>query len=288
VGAVKNQPGLSAPDRLAARYGGVPVVYVEAEEDRYVFGECWFKDRLARMEFRAADSSCGYSGCNAVIEAVTEERSTGNPAWGIVDRDAVMAKDLWSLVHEADDDIFTTTSPFGGHIKVLLRWELENYLVDSRALEKCRAEKNMESVRDDLLVDTEILGHCEALIPHAAANALLHKHKAKGLPDGYTNPFDSRDDVTAAVVKQGLSGLSLVEGEYEQQLRFVEAFDLPEADAGTRVSALLRRIHGKALLKRYTHKERIQHDIKGQLANRIKEMSRIPSELEAFIAQVAN
>lgn len=288
MGAVKNQPGLSAPDRMAARYGGVPVIYVEAEEDRYVFGECWFKDRLARMEFRAADSSCGYSGCNAVIEAVTEERSTGNPAWGIVDRDAVMAKDLWNLVHEADDDIFTNTSPFGGHIKVLLRWELENYLVDSRALEKCRAELKMESARDDLLVNTEILGHCEALIPHAAANALLHKHKAKGLSDGYTNRLDSRIDVTVEVTNQVLRGLALVADEYEQQLRCVDAFDYPEADVGTRVNALLRRIHGKALLKRYTHKERIQHDIKGQLANRIKEMARIPVELEAFIAQVVN
>lgn len=30
MGAVKNQPGLGAPDRLSARYGGVPVIYVES------------------------------------------------------------------------------------------------------------------------------------------------------------------------------------------------------------------------------------------------------------------
>ena len=36
MGVVKNRPGLDAPDRLSARYGGVPVIYVESEDDYYV------------------------------------------------------------------------------------------------------------------------------------------------------------------------------------------------------------------------------------------------------------
>jgi len=101
MGAVKNQPGLGEPERLTARYGGVPVVYVESEDDRYVFGDCWFKDWLARLEFRPAATRCsGFAGCGAVIKAVRDERSAGNLAWGIVDRDTVMKDNLWHLVNE--------------------------------------------------------------------------------------------------------------------------------------------------------------------------------------------
>jgi hypothetical protein len=91
MGVVKGGEALGNPDRLVARYGGVPVIYVESDEDRYVFGECWFKDRLSRIEFQPAAAQCGFAGCSAVVQAVGDERAAGNPAWGIVDRDVVMS-----------------------------------------------------------------------------------------------------------------------------------------------------------------------------------------------------
>ena len=56
---------------------------------------------------------------------------------------------------------------------------------------------------------------------------------------------------------------------------------------GHRVDRLLRRVHGKALLMRFAKAHGIPGDMKGPLANRIKEMARIPQELVSFVEAVA-
>jgi len=290
MGAVKNQHGLDMPDRLSARYGGVPVIYVESDEDSYVFGECWFKDRLSRIEFKpAADQQQGFSGCTAVVKAVTEERKSGNLAWGIVDRDTVMKDDIWSLVHETDDDTYERAKPYGPEVKALCRWEMENYLAIGEALEKCRAESQMQSERPAKIVYDELLDHCQALVPHAAANALFHKHKVRGLKDGFTELL-ARDDVDSLIrntqLPKKLPQTPLA--EYDQQVENVDAFDIPGADAHRRVSSLLRRVHGKALLARFARSNSIPGELKGQLANRIKELALVPEEIAAFVDAVTS
>ncbi|MFZ2632286.1 MAG: hypothetical protein WA017_17475 [Desulfosalsimonadaceae bacterium] len=76
--------------------------------------------------------------------------------------------------------------------------------------------------------------------------------------------------------------------DYEDHLPRVVAFDSPGAPVEERLNALLRRIDGKALLERFFHVARnIQVDVKGLLADRIKEKSRIPAEIEIFIEHVA-
>jgi hypothetical protein len=289
MGAVKSHPGLNEPDKLATRYGGVPVVYVESEEDNYVYGECWFKDRLSKLEFKAATVKCSTDGCDGVLNAVTMERQAGNPAWGIVDRDIVMGKKMWDLVHETNDDTFERAKPFGKEIKVLCRWEMESYLVDGEALEHIQASLNMKPERPLPDVFQELLDHCFVLIPHAAINAVLQLHKRNGVGDGYTNPFSTDVDVFGHFQKTQIPKLpESVQADYNRELPLVEAFDSLGASAEVRLIALLRRIHGKALLERFFHvSHRIQTDVKGLLANRIKEKSRIPEEIEAFVNKVA-
>lgn len=290
MGAVKNQPDLGMPDRLSARYGGVPVIYVESEEDAYVFGECWFKDRLSRVEFKPASDQCGgFSGCNAVIEAVAGERQAGNPAWGIVDRDTVMGQDLWPIVDETNDAAYESARPFGPEVKALCRWEMENYLAEGEAIESYRAEHEFQPARPSQVVYQELFDHCQALVPHAAVNALLHTHRVKGLGDGYTNHFQSRQAVDEDIRRKQLPRIPNVgTAEYEQQLSAVDGFDLPEAAISERVKALLRRVHGKALLKRFGSSHGMQHDIRGHLASRIKEMALIPAEIASFVDAVAS
>ncbi|WP_310448907.1 hypothetical protein [Sulfuritalea sp.] len=289
MGAVKNQPGLSAPDRLSARYGGVPVIYVESEEDNYVFGECWFKDHLSRVEFRPASQQCNFSGCSAVIEAVAEERKAGNSAWGVVDRDTVMSKDMWHLVHETDDAAYQNSQPFGSEVKALCRWEMENYLADGEAMEKCRAEIEMEPPRPMQDVYDELLNHCQVLIPHAAINAVCHQHRIEGLSDGYTNRrFSTRAESEACVQQDKFPRLpSSAAADYAMHVSRVDAFDLPGESSTTRVTALLRRVHGKALLDRFSAAHRIKDNLKGRLANHVREMARVPSEIALFVDQIA-
>lgn len=290
MGAIKDKPGLKAPNHFFVRYSGVPVVYVESEEDVYIFGECWFKDQLSRLEFQSvADRSGGNStsGCKAVIHAVDEERQSGNPAWGIVDRDAVMSADRWDLVHETDDSCFDRSLPFGHRVKVLRRWEMESYLIDGDLLEQYRSELLMEVPRSSADVWKELLDDCQALIPHAALNAMHHVYKESGLGDGRTDSFKDRQDVEARLVVNILTSLASHHLDchviYAKNLSQVEAFDSTEASLESRVQSLLRRVHGKAVLSRFKNRHKIKHDFRGLLAARIKAAERVPKELSDFV-----
>ncbi len=289
MGAIKHQGFITDSDRLSSRYGGVPVIYVESEEDRHVFGDCWFRDRLSKVEFKPALSVASVSGCNGVISAVSEELQAGNAAWGIVDRDTVMSQDKWHLVDETNDSIFEANKPFGDNIKALCRWEMESYLVDGEALEYLRAGIAMNEPRPLPVVYQELLDHCQALVPHAAINAVRHFHRQKGLGDGYTNRFSSRIHVDNDIQSTQLSNLpASAATEYAQRLAQVEAFDRSGWPTEDRVNGLLRRVHGKAVLQRFWFANNIKNvELDGLLAKRIEEKGRVPVEIESFIIQVA-
>lgn len=292
MGVVKERSGLAQADRLADRYGGVPVIYVEADDDRYVFGDCWFKHWLSRIEFQAAALQCGTAGCSGGIDAVASDRQAGNFAWGIVDRDTVMSRCLWNLVNETDDAIYTglASQEFGPEIKLLCRWEMENYLIDGLALEQCRAERAMTPERSADVVYQELLADCQMLISHAAINSVCHKYHVKGLGDGYANRFACREEMEADIQQGKLASLAAVNAaahdDYGQQIAHLQAFDQPAETDAIRVTALLRRLHGKALLERYAHRCKLQDELRGTLANRILEMKRVPAEIEEFVEHV--
>lgn len=290
MGAVKNKPGLKALEHFVVRYSGVPVVYVESEEDCYIFGDCWFKDQLSRLEFLAVGDRSqenSTSGCNAVIDAVSQERLAGNSAWGIVDRDSVMGADRWDLVHETDDSSFDCSLPFGQHVKVLRRWEMESYLIDGELLEQHRSELLMQTPRSSADVWAELLGDCQALIPHAALNATHHECRTPGLGDGRTDSFKDRQEVQSRLVETVLASLaqhhSNCRETYAQHLSRVEAFDTTDTSSEPRVQSLLRRVHGKAVLSRFKSRHRIKDDFRGLLAGRIKTAGRVPEELGDFV-----
>lgn len=289
MGAIKQQKFIADSDRLAARYGGVPVIYVESEEDRHIFEDCWFGDRLSKVEFKPASSVATTSGCNGVISAVSEELKAGNAAWGIVDRDAIMAHNLWTLLYETNDSVYESAKPFTSAVKVLCRWEMESYLVDGEALEYYRAGFAKQTPRQLSAVYQELHEHCQALVPHAAINAVLHANNEKGLGDGYTNRFVSRSQVDDDIQKNQfprLPGAASV--DYSKHIAQVDAFDYPQAEVEDRVNGLLRRVHGKAVLERFQSFHNIHNiDLDGVLAKRIKEEGRIPTELANFVNNVA-
>ena len=289
MGAIKNKEYISSPQNLTTRYGGVPVIYVESEEDQYVFGECWFRESLSAVEFKPAMDKASVSGCTGVIEAVTKELQAGNSAWGIVDRDTTMAHDLWHLVDETDDSKFEAAKPFGTSIKVLHRWEMENYLVDAEALEHHRAAISKQPARNLAAVHQELLNCCDALVPHAAINAVLHAKKQSGLGDGYSDRFATRTDVDADIKAFKFPHLSPEEqSDYGQCITKIEAFDTPASPDEIRVNSLLRRVYGKAVLSRFQCLHKLQnYDLDGLLAKRIEEQGRIPEEISAFIQQVS-
>lgn len=288
MGAIKHQKFIADSNHLTSRYGGVPVIYVESEEDRHVFGDCWFRDRLSRVEFKPASSVANTSGCNGVISAVSEELQAGNAAWGIVDRDTIMAHKLWSLLYETNDSVYESAKPFGAAIKVLCRWEMESYLVDGEALEYFRAGLAKQLPRQLCDVYQELSDHCQALAPHAAINAVLHSNGKSGLGDGYTDRFASRIDVENDIHNIQFSRLpSSAPTDYAQHIGQVDAFDYPQATTEMRVNGLLRRVHGKAVLERFQSAHNIHNvELDGVLAKRIEEKGRVPSEIANFVDNV--
>ncbi len=222
-----------------------------------------------------------------MIEAVRQERTSGNSAWGIVDRDAVFSHRRWDLVHEIDDGVFDEANPFGRHVKVLRRWEMESYLIDVACIEKCRAEHKMGGVRSEDEVWAELLVDCRALIPHAALNAVHHEFCEEGVGDGRTNRMANRFDVEAKLIQPALTALAgrhtLCLERYAQYLDSADAFDRSGQPAAVRVASLLRRVHGKAVLSRFESRHGLPN-IKGPLAARIKEAGRVPDELRDFVS----
>jgi len=291
MAAIKQQKFIADSERLGARYSGVPVIYVESEEDRHVFGDCWFRDHLSKVEFKPASSLTPVSGCNGVISAVSEELRAGNAAWGIVDRDILMAHEQWGILYETNDLVYESSKPFGAQIKVLCRWEMESYLVDGEALEYLRASIAKQLPRQPSDVYQELNSHCQALIPHAAANAVFHANKKQGIGDRcYSNSkkFETRSRVENDIQQNQLLRLpATATADYSKHLEKVDAFDYPQADAEIRVNGLLRRVHGKAVLERFRSAHKIQTDLDGLLAKRIEEQNRIPSELTNFINDIA-
>lgn len=169
---------------------------------------------------------------------------------------------------------------------MLCLWKLESYLADGKTLEFIQAGLNKKRQRPLSDVYQELLDHCHSLIPHAAINAVLQLNRRKGIGDGFKNKFGNQEQVNAFIRQTTIPKLpENAQTDYETHLRAVIAFDSANGTpVNERVKGLLRRIHGKALLQRFLNvSHKIQVDVKGLLANRIKEKACIPSEIDRFI-----
>lgn len=289
MATLKKQTKLNT-DGFSRRYGGVPVLYLEAESDRYIYAEIWFRDYQQQIEFVAVEQKTGTSGCTAVIQHVQDQRTQGNPAWGVVDRDSLMAKNHWNLVWETNDATFSTSSPFGPYVKTTLLWELENYLVEAEISETYFARTSLRAIRPLAQVYRELREHCEALIPHAAYNAAAHQNGKPQTGDGLTNQLANRQAVENHIQINMLSDWTTGEQAiYSQSIGKVEQFDSPSGTDQQRFEGLRRRVHGKALLSRLAKQHGLPGGISshlGHLAEEISRAERVSDELRTFLDRV--
>ena len=287
MGALKKLNEIGS-EPFSQRYSGVPVVYVESTADAYVFSN-WCKHYLGKVEIKPADQHCSAGGCYAVVGKVLEERSNQNEAWGVVDRDSVMKDDHWHLMWETNDVIFDRSRPYGDFIKVLRRWEIENYLIDAECLEEYRSAHQKVAPKSTSTVWQELHSHCDALVPVIAFNALCHASRVPALKDGFASECNCRNDVMAKVQSEQLEKrLPEKAIEFQQNIPKAEAFDQPTENHQIRVEGLMRVVPGKALLLRFKTASKISHDIDGHLTQKILEKGRIPPEIDDFFRQVTS
>lgn len=166
---------------IEAKYAGKIIIILESLDDVDIFSK-WFYDKTDKIVFQNPSNKSDLGGCSLVIKRVKEYREKGTIAYGIVDRDALHRENKNDELWEIDDKKFLKYRPFGEWVYVLLRWEIENYLLDPTILENYIADSKKDPPRqprhiDDALKD--FFSHCEALIPMAT----IIKYKNQVHPD---------------------------------------------------------------------------------------------------------
>ena len=138
--------------QIKAKYTDRVIVYLESQDDYQIIARRWFFDRGESLEFRPSNDTGG-GGCNDVIQRVEADRDKNITAFGLVDRDTLLNRKNWTLWWETDDSCLAEARPFGDYIRILCRWELENYLLSPKELETLLADAPpMSNVRDNEVV----------------------------------------------------------------------------------------------------------------------------------------
>ncbi len=266
---------------IDAKYIQKVIIYLESQDDFQIFKERWFYDEGEWLEFRSSDEGRG-GGCAEVIRQVKSDRQNGIPAFGIVDRDAVMRESKWDVFWEINDQKYQKSLPFGHYIRPLCRWEIENYLLDPDELESILADEGKgfpRAKRPAKLVIEELVGHCNTLIPVMALNILFHENGTKSLDMG----FGLTECLNSNEMEQKLSGKIPDSDKFKNYATRIEAFaENHPSDSREYLDRLNRMIDGKRIFKRIEHQNGLK-DRRFVLATRIKEKDKIEAEITKII-----
>jgi len=278
--ATFKQKKISSSTDLIKHHKAKPIIYVEGDTDKRVFENFWFVDLLEKISFSTVSEA---KGCSAVVKKVGIDRLNGVRAFGLVDRDKLMADDNWALLRETDDHVFDAACPYPD-IKITRRWELESYLIDPLVIENyvAVAEGGRPS-RPIATVEADFLQHADALIPLAALNQALHLHRARSVGDGFSG-VENRVRVDAKIRAEKIKNHPPLEPDYNSNLPIVDAFaGNPSSPVNSQLYGLLRILSGKGMLERVCKASKINHDLTYFLARDIKQADRVPLELKNFV-----
>lgn len=171
------------------------IIYLESEDDVFIFRDKWFRKSRFPIVFKAASPNSGDKGSGGCMQVRKKVGQYGD-VYGVVDRDA-----LWSdqghregLWWETDDECFFAEKPFGENIFVLNRWEIENYLLHPEALRKLLWDKTRGTTPH---TDTEKIA--ELLCAHEAD---FVKFSAHTIGDGEENRQEIEDKISSFSEKQ--------------------------------------------------------------------------------------
>lgn len=166
---------LKSTDTIEEEYFKRVIVFLESDEDLIILQDRWFFNLGEFLDFRSADDGKG-GGATQVIKNVEKANQEGMSAFGIVDRDSLMAHGKWDLWWEIDDTVFGDAKPFGEFIKVLKRWELENYLLVPEILEEVLADKEQRYRRSQKEVIDDLLQQSDDFKLLSAAAIIFHQN----------------------------------------------------------------------------------------------------------------
>lgn len=278
-------------DQLVLKQRGGAVVFLESEEDFQIVAKRWFFDEGQEVFFQPADTceqGSGGGGCKAVIDLVAQARANGISAFGLVDRDVLLNDHNWPLWWQDRDPEFLSERPYGEHIRVLLRWELENYLLDPDAMATVANDARMTSTHTAVSTTAFCLNCADELKDRSAATVTAIAANVPSPAVGFgCNPMRHgaalTDELQQFLLKQGATNAAAALVEHRQS---IDRFDAPAAPALNRWERLVRMLDGKAALKYVSHRTGIRFDEKrAELARRMRENNAVPTEIRGHIEE---
>ncbi len=258
-------------------------VYLESEEDRKIIEDRWFYDEA--FEFRSSgEDTGGAGGCSMVVKKVKDDEENGIKSVGLVDRD-ILLKDLnWDLWWETDDEKFKPEQPYGEKIRVLTRWEIENYLLlVPEIVESVKADCFGENVSHPApvpLSEDEI----SLLRTLTSADVVCHKSGKSKVSDSMAGFSGSNEDLRKSLKKKSID-LDELDRMVEYAIKFAG-----EETFGTREYWIKqsRMLNGKVILKRLHllgGSLSDKNDFRLSLASRIADRNKIDSEIIGYIQE---
>jgi hypothetical protein len=281
------------PIGISAAYTAGIKVYVESNEDEYILKKKWFSDLLGKLSIEAVSIANGQDGgCQAVIKKVAEARDAGLKAFGIVDRDSLLSDVNFreSLFWEQDEKKFFSAEPFGPYIHVLMRWEIENYLLKPSALTELLRDKALAPIS---LATSELLENEDDLILRTSIDII---NVSRGQPC----PSDKfADGETGGSLKEKvLHFLKINEPELGIASRKISEFYIKETQPEARWDKLCCIINGKRSLNHlnqfFSRRDRrwaalkLEEFEKGALASHVANLKLIDDELKVKMLSFAS
>lgn len=256
-------------------YSGKVVIYLESQEDVEIIKERWFFDEGEKLEFKSVDEGEG-GGCRRVIEKVKAEREERISAFGIIDRDSVMQVRNWDLWWEVDDKKFKQAKPFGEYVRVLQRWELENYLLSPKELAEAKNDKTFSSTNNQINMEALLLTDSSDYKLLSAAAMLAH-----GKQLSFSNCFGlgkSGSELEQAVDTHLSKNINQSLNQLKECIQ--EIID-PFIGASTQYWKRLNRLlDGKCVLYRLD-----LYDRRLEIARNIKNNNNVDPELKEYIEE---
>lgn len=225
-----------------------------------------------------------------MCKEVSRSAEAGIRSVGVVDRDKLFSDKKLNLFWEIDDQLFRVAQPYGAEIHVLLRWELENYLLEPEAVHRVLSDAKHGKPPPSLAqIEHELLQHCDTLVPVIAASTLLHMHGHNSPGDGYGKSWSRmqiEQDLATQYLPTRMASMPNWQSALQLHQEQVTNFDIPAADISDRLTALLRIADGKRLIERIKAEHGIQTELRGFLSRSIKDLNLVPNELSTLIANL--
>ncbi len=267
---------------------------MESREDMEIFHERWFKDWSEWIEFQSVDAQGGGGGGSSrVLHRVQEDRGSNINAFGIVDRDVLLndhvmgGRSNWNAFLQTDHGIFDEAAHLGKFIKILRRWEVENYLLHPVAMGKLLKDAEIKSKAPCSPNASAqcLLDFSSVAILLSAANLVLIEHDKGPLKPLFEQNYSKLQDMMPLVIKYlQLQGILNAEERIDVKIQAIQAFLHDKTGTPEECwNQLNHLIDGKLFLERFCKWFGFSDPRRLDLASKIYDLDLIDSEISGFM-----